>query len=385
VAFYFAFLQSYFSFLVIAACFGAAAYFLLPQYSLVFAVLNCLWSVVFVEQWKRQEIDLAIRWNVRNVSQVQSKRARFQPEAETTDPVTGEIVKVFPAWKRLVRQSLQIPFALGASGILSALFAVTFGIEIMISEVYNGPFKSVLVCIRSGPVILDHGLTLQQVFTPTVISTVMVPVLTGTLSNIATKLTDFENFEHESSYEAAMVQKVFVFNFICSYVPLFLTAFIYVPFGHVIVPHIDVLGLMAQPEDKMGTQAVFEVNPNRLRNQVIYFTVTAQAVNLAMETIVPYFKKKAFKKAKEIHDKRSGKEIVYVNDSPEERAFLDRVRNEADRDVYDVHEDLREMCMQVRCGPHSLTNKTFPLLTVHSSDTYACSLRSGRLLRSHSS
>jgi anoctamin-10 len=182
----------------------------------------------------------------------------------------------------------------------------------------------------------------------------MVPVLTGTLSNIATKLTDFENYEHESSYEAAMVQKVFVFNFICSYVPLFLTAFIYVPFGHVVVPHIDVLGLMAQPEDKMGTQAVFEVNPARLRNQVIYFTVTAQAVNLAMETIVPYFKKKALKTAKEIQDKRNGKEIAYVNDSPEEHAFLDRVRSEEDRDVYDVNDDLREMCMQVRCGPSSV-------------------------------
>lgn len=145
VAFYFAFLQSYFSFLVIAAGIGAASYVLLPQYSLVFAVFNCLWSVVFVEQWKRKEIDLAVSWNVRNASQLQSKRARFQPEIESQDPVTGEVVKIFPAWKRLVRQSLQIPFALGASGILSALYAVVFGIEVMISEVYTGPFKSILV------------------------------------------------------------------------------------------------------------------------------------------------------------------------------------------------------------------------------------------------
>lgn len=145
VAFYFAFLQSYFSFLIIAACFGAASYLLLPQYSLVFAVVNCLWSVVFVEQWKRQEVDLAVRWNVRNVSQLQSKRARFQPESEKEDPITGEIVKVFPASKRLVRQVLQVPFALGASAILSVLYAIVFAIEIMIAEVYTGPFQSVLV------------------------------------------------------------------------------------------------------------------------------------------------------------------------------------------------------------------------------------------------
>jgi len=355
VAFYFAFLQSYFSFLLIAACFGAASYILLPQYSLIFAVVNCLWSVVFIEHWKRLEVDLAVRWNVRNVSQLQSKRARFQPEAEKEDPVTGEIVKVFPAWKRLVRQALQVPFALGASGILSTLYAVVFGIEVMISEVYSGPFKSVLVCYVESEVGPVNLLYLRQVFTPTVILTVMVPLITRTLSSIATKLTDFENYENESSYEAAMTQKVFVFNFICSYVPLFLTAFVYVPFGSIIIPHIDILGLMAQPEDeKLGAKATFEINPDRLRKQVIYFTVTAQAVNLAMETIVPYFKRKAFKKAKEFQNKRNGKES-YVNDAPKERSFLERVRNEAELDIYNVTDDLREMCMQVRFSVKSVT------------------------------
>lgn len=177
----------------------------------------------------------------------------------------------------------------------------------------------------------------------------LVPLITATLSTIATKLTDFENYENESSYEAAMTQKVFVFNFISSYVPLFLTAFVYVPFGNVIVPKIDFLGLMAASEDgKMGTQtAVFEVDPARLRNQVIYFTVTAQAVNLAMETIVPFLKRKVFKKAKEIKGKRAGQQASYVNDAPEEADFLKRVRNEAELDTYNVTDDLREMCMQV--------------------------------------
>lgn len=293
-------------------------------------------------------MDLAVRWNVRNVSQLQSKRARFQPESEQKDPVTGEIVKFFPAWKRLVRQSLQIPFALGASGILCILYAVTFAIEVMISEVYTGPFKSVLV------------------FTPTVILTVMVPLITGTLSNIATKLTDFENYENESSYEAAMTQKVFIFNFICSYVPLFLTAFVYVPFGSTIVPHLDIMGFMAPADgvDADGVaaqQAVFEINPDRLRKQMIYFTVTAQAVNLAMETIVPYFKRAALTKAKEFQQKRSGK-YSPINDSPQEAKFLSRVRHEAELSVYNVTDDLREMCMQF--GYLCLFSPIWPLAPV---------------------
>jgi len=193
----------------------------------------------------------------------------------------------------------------------------------------------------------------------------MVPVLTGSLSGIAAKLTDFENYEHESAYEAAMVQKVFVFNFICSYVPIILTAFVYIPFGHTIVPYIDVLGLMATPEDeKMGTQAVFEVNPDRLRKQVIYFTVTAQIVNLAMETLVPYIKRKAFKKAKEFQDKRNSNEIPYANDATEERSFLDRVRHESELGIYNVTDDLREMCMQVRLFSHTSILVPLTLLKV---------------------
>ena len=34
-------------------------------------------------------------------------------------------------------------------------------------------------------------------------------------------------------------------------------------------------------------------------------------------------------------------------DPPDEKKFLDRVRHEAELDVYDVTVDLREMCMQV--------------------------------------
>jgi anoctamin-10 len=176
----------------------------------------------------------------------------------------------------------------------------------------------------------------------------MVPILTTALSSIATRLTDFENYEHECSYEAAMTQKVFIFNFICSYVPVFLTAFVYVPFGATIVPRLDVFGLMAPSEGVIAENIpAFEIDPDRLRKQVVYFAVTQQLVNFATETIVPIFMRKIFKKAKEIQCKRTGKGTAYINDLPEEKAFLERVRNEAELDLYNVTDDLRQMCMQV--------------------------------------
>jgi len=160
IAYYFAFTQSYFAFLIFPAAFGFSAWVLLGHFSAIYAVVSCLWSVTFVEYWKRQEIDLGVRWAVKGVSAIQEKRREFQHEKEVKDPITGETVQVFPATKRLGRQLLQLPFAILASLALGTIIATCFGIEIFLSEVYNGPFKSILVsnlsCASNAQELTDH-------------------------------------------------------------------------------------------------------------------------------------------------------------------------------------------------------------------------------------
>ncbi len=145
VAFYFAFLQSYFMFLIFPATFGFSAWVILGHFSPIYVIVNGLWCVVFIEYWKKQEIDLAVTWGVRGVSKIQRKRPQFKHEGEIKDPITGEMIKVYSPMKRLARQLLQIPFAITATLVLGGLIVVCFGIEIFISEVYDGPFKSYLV------------------------------------------------------------------------------------------------------------------------------------------------------------------------------------------------------------------------------------------------
>ncbi|RAL60302.1 hypothetical protein DID88_000078 [Monilinia fructigena] len=267
IGFYFAFLQSYFMFLIFPAAFGFCAWVLFGQYSPIYAVVNGLWSIVYTEYWKKQETDLAVQWGVRGVSKIQHKRPDFKHEREIKDPVTGEQIKFYSPVKRLSRQLLQVPFALCATVILGSLIATCFAIEIFISEVYNGPFKAYLT------------------FLPTIILTVFMPTLTALLTGFASKLTDLENYETVDSHDAAMVQKIFVLNFITSYMPIFLTAFVYVPFAQVIVPHLDIFQMAVRPfaendEQMTVPKAGFQINPDRLKSQVIYFTVTAQIVNL---------------------------------------------------------------------------------------------------------
>ena len=103
--------------------------------------------MVFVEYWRRQEVDLGLRWQVKGVSSLQTPRRKFRPEKEVRDEATGEMRPVFSWRKRLLRQLLQVPFALVAALSLGAIIATCFAIEIFISEVYKGPFKSYLVSL----------------------------------------------------------------------------------------------------------------------------------------------------------------------------------------------------------------------------------------------
>ena len=303
-----------------------------------------------MEWWRHQEYDLAVKWGVKGVSKIHTKRKQFVHETEITDSVPGETVKAFPSWKRFARQLLQIHFAVAAIALLGTLIATAFAIEIFNSEVYSGPLKWILV------------------FLPTGIITTFQPILLGVMTTIAARLTDFENYETDAEHDVAMTRKIFILNFITSYLGIILTAFVYVPFGCLIVPYLDVfkvtVSAFAENDAQLKPASSFKIDPDRLRKQVIYFTVTAQIVNSGMEVILPYVKRRAFSKYKKFQSDRAAKNGGSApdpseNDVPEEASFLARVRHESELDVYNVTEDLREMVLQF--GHLSLFSVVWPL------------------------
>jgi anoctamin-10 len=337
------------------AVFGFLCWILLPRFSPIYAIVNGLWCVVFVEWWKRQEFELAFRWGVRGVSAIEDKRRDFKYDKEIHDPITGETTLYFSATKRLYRQLLQVPFALLASLALGSLIIICFAIEIFMSEVYNGPLKSVLN------------------FLPTILLTILVPTISTFLTGLATRLTDFENYATQDAYDRAMVSKVFVLNFITSYLGICLTAFVYVPFAAILIPYLDIFSLTVKPfvtDDKQMQAphtANFAIDPDRLKNQVIYFSITAQIVNFALETVMPLVLQKGTAKYKEMQASRAEKKggaapPPSANDRPEEKEFLHRVREEAALPEYDVQTDLREMVIQF--GYLSLFSVVWPVMPV---------------------
>lgn len=312
-------------------------------------MVNCLWCIVFVEYWKMRETDLSLRWGVNGVGALKVDRPQYYWDKEVVDPITGQIQRVFSARKQFLRQLLLIPFASVATIALGTLIIVTFAMEVFISEVYNGPFKGYLE------------------FLPTVLFSLSLPAISNRLNNMATQLTDFENYRTQDQYELAQTQKTFVMNFITSFLPTLLTAFVYVPFGAKIVPYLDIFRVTGLKSS--GTQRQFHVNSTRLQQEVIYLSVTGQILNFGEEFVLPYVKRVLWQRwrdyrLKQAEQGRYRRHSVATDsllvDPPNESSFMNRIRNEADADEYKVQDDILEMCVQF--GYLALFGVAWPLV-----------------------
>ncbi|RLL93764.1 hypothetical protein CFD26_100765 [Aspergillus turcosus] len=347
-AFYFAFIHSYSLFLIVPAVWGVICWQYFGPYSIICAVVNCLWCIVFVEYWKIRETDLSLRWNVKGVEALKVNRPQYVWDKEVQDPITGETVRLFSMRKQLLRQLLLIPFATVATVALGSLIVVTFALEVFISEVYVGSLKGYLE------------------FLPTVLLSLSLPTITSKLTDIATQLTEYENYRTQDRYDLAQTAKTFVMNFITAFLPTLLTAFVYVPFGAKIVPFLDVFRLRARYS---STSTEFQVDTSRFQQEVIYLSVTAQVLSFGEEVVLPYIKQVLWRKWRDYRLKKtqagrprrhSKMTDLLLIDSPEEAAFLTRIRNEAEEDQYNVHEDTLEMCVQY--GYLALFGVAWPLV-----------------------
>jgi anoctamin-10 len=122
-----------------------------------------------------------------------------------------------------------------------------------------------------------------------------------------------------------------------------------VPFGDYIVPKLDffsvVLPRLVDDKGDITSRASFAVDSSRLKQQVIYFAVTGQIVQAIEEYFVPYITRKFFSGAKRIT--HTGEDCISAFDRPEEKEFLEKVREEIELPEYEIYEDYDEMVVQV--------------------------------------
>ncbi len=181
-------------------------------------------------------------------------------------------------------------------------------------------------------------------------------------------LTDYENHRTEDRHEMALTQKVFVMSSITKYLPILLTAFVYVPFGDAIVQYLGVvLGNFGFGLSGTIAMQQFSVDASRLRHEVVALVVTEQVLGFGEELILPVVKRKASKwYANTIRRRRQVFQPTAPPDSPN-KSFPEanlpiQARHEAELERYNVQDDIQEMVIQF--GYLALFSPVWPLIPV---------------------
>ncbi|KAI8376171.1 calcium-activated chloride channel-domain-containing protein [Radiomyces spectabilis] len=342
IAFYFAFLQNYMMWLTVPTVLGGLVYLthsntLSGWYSLCMLV----WSVLYIEMWKRKEQQLAVSWGVRNCSKYEKRRLDFKGDRTVRDEVTGEEMPYCPTWKIFVRRTLTFPGVSMGAIVLSFIVALVFIIQLFLHEYYNGPLKQYL-----------H-------YAPTIGYVLLIPFMSGIYSKWVRLLNNWEMHKTETSWEYHYTQKIFVANFLVSYLSLFITAWIYIPFGDHVLPYLTEFNISHEHK---------KVDFQRLRDQLIYFIMTGQVIGFLTEMVVPYLMRKWMPKATKLTDKVLDKEpddqtspLVSTKQptDPEEARLMKTIYRQVSLDDYNVYSDYVEMVIQF--GYVSMFSTVWPL------------------------
>lgn len=186
-----------------------------------------------------------------------------------------------------------------------------------------------------------------------VLYSLAIPNVAAICKSVSKQLTEYENYETSGSHEYHLMQKVFIFNALTSYMSILLTAYIYIPFGPQVIATAQSYGLPF---------AKATIDTDMLQTRLRAFMITTQAVSFATETVVPWLTRRAMVGAVKVQKKVSHKlsheissdeedhaktECVY-GDSAEAQKFLMRVKKQVDLPEYDVNEDYAEMVLQVK-------------------------------------
>ena len=163
----------------------------------------------------------------------------------------------------------------------------------------------------------------------------------------------------------SLTQKVFLLNIITNYLPILLTAFIYVPFGHTVVPRLKSIlqNLLPGLESRFSTSA-FRSDSDRLRNEVIALTVTGQISSFFEENLLPLMKHK-FQGWHRDYRRAHSKDAMLLRmttDEPAEVSLLRRCRNQGTLPQYNVQDDIAEIVLQF--GYLALFSPVWPLISL---------------------
>jgi hypothetical protein len=325
-AIYYNFVQGYVSSIGCLSILGIAAWFFLGNFSLVYAIINlfvgisCYLCIYSSEKKHKKD------WNLQNI--------------DKTETIILEESELIPKWKVLAREFAFIPISLGSATILFTTQFLCFLLEIFITEIYQGPFKSILGLI------------------PTILVCVLVPLVTIIYGIIAKQYLAFEKNPTQEDQDKSLNYKMILFNCLAAYTPLLITAFIYLPIGYCLDPYLQTIKKIISQLTSIYTyvpniptlESEYKVNNLRMSAQIFYFMVINQIISTLLEFGLPIILSKILaipKIASLLGTPISAKKLDFKKlDDEEEHEFLQLVRSEFDKPEVNIDDDYRQHILQ---------------------------------------
>ncbi|CAH8550097.1 unnamed protein product [Schistosoma curassoni] len=219
VAFYFAWLGHYTYSLIFPSVVGLAVWlFVNPNknssfYYLLMAIINLIWTSLYLEHWKRTSSFLAYRWGSWDtpISLLEEPRPLFKGKLSLC-PITGRPIRTYSKWKRL----LILCF------ITTPIVLLSLIIVIYITLMYVRLQDKMNIYADNNTSVIPNFILVTL---PKIILAVSISIMDFSYKKIAVWLTDFENHRLEDDYNNHYVVKLILLQFVNSFYSLFYTAF----------------------------------------------------------------------------------------------------------------------------------------------------------------
>lgn len=225
VAYYFAFLKYYNTWLIPLAAIGILLELLrgvitmttymrlLPFWGLGVSVV---WGFGFLKSWERENACMQYEWTGKlHVKQIEYCNKQFYGQSRVNS-LTGDVEVVYPAWRRLPKYFCVILFMLAQLLIMLVLVASW----VTIYEILKATYKESHIFSIQWFLILLEGCIFG--FFVDVVQWNMVVTKMGAL------FTHWENYRTEEQYERALISKLFLLDFLNYYTWFFSLAFVFV-------------------------------------------------------------------------------------------------------------------------------------------------------------
>ncbi|WWC97550.1 hypothetical protein V866_004434 [Kwoniella sp. B9012] len=385
---YFNFLTTYTLSLLPLSIISVLFYLFTPSdsYPPLYAFLLSIYSTAFVAIWRIKERKLAVKWGTRGCESVAVGRLRPEYVANLgldKRENKGDAVDLVQAGndiKRDIKVTASVPIIIACGVGLGVVLLGIFMLEAFVGQAYDGFGKEVVPLL------------------PTALFAIIVPQIVAAYGVLARSMVKWEDHPTPVGAEKSLTAKTFAMNAIVAYLGLFLSAYIYVPFGSFIMarvqhkltkqetisvsdtPEIAGLGPRTSGKEQKGIKA------GRLKGQLFAYTVTNQVVNAFLELGLPFIMrfvddwragKTTLKETIKTRGNNNSTEKVPRDDDEVEKKFLEKVERELALPDYSLFTDYAEMVTQF--GYVTIWSIVWPLAPVFALINNYVELRSDAL------